>query len=254
MGRLNDKNIIITGATGGIGKATLELFVREGAQVFAIGRNEERLRELVASHGDRVAYAVADMASDEALASAFTRCRERFGRIDALIANAAMEGPMKPLIELSVDEYDQVYRVNTRSVFLAIKHCAPAMVEQGKGSIVITSSALGLVAMAGMGAYVTSKHALTGLMRTAALELAPHGVRVNTVHPGAVDNRMMRSIEHMAMPEAPNDLKATLTKQIPLGRYATDEDVAKMFLYLAGDDSTYVTGATLVIDGGYTAA
>jgi NAD(P)-dependent dehydrogenase (short-subunit alcohol dehydrogenase family) len=146
-----------------------------------------------------------------------------------------------------------VWSVNVLGVFLGIKYAAPEMAKRGGGSIIITSSIAGMIGSRGLGAYVTSKHALVGLARTAALELAPQRIRVNTIHPGPIDNRMMRSIEDQAAPGHADDVKHGFESQVALGRYGTNDEIAQLALFLAGKESSYCTGARFVADGGFTA-
>jgi NAD(P)-dependent dehydrogenase (short-subunit alcohol dehydrogenase family) len=140
-----------------------------------------------------------------------------------------------------------------RGVWLALKHAAPALIERGGGAIIMTSSIAGIRGFAGLGPYVASKHAVMGLMKTAAKELGPQGIRVMTVNPGPVDNRMMRSIEKQSAPDDPGTVKDMFTQGIPLGRYATNDDIANMVTFLASSDGAYCNGASFVVDGGYTA-
>ncbi|MDI1482490.1 glucose 1-dehydrogenase [Polyangium sp. y55x31] len=253
MGRVEGKVALVTGATGGIGKATIERLVREGARVFAFARQEGPLRDAVAQYGDAVAIGTGTVTEEADVARAVASCLSAFGRLDILFANAGVEGVVKPLTEITAEELDEVYRVNMRGTFFTLKHGAPPMVEQGKGSIVLNSSVLGLSGMAGLSAYAMSKHAVTGLMRSAALELSPRGVRVNSIHPAAVDNRMMRSIERLAAPDAPNSVKDKFTSMIPLGRYGTNEEIADLVLFLASDESSFCSGSTFTADGAFGA-
>lgn len=253
MGRVEGKVVLVTGATGGIGRATMERFVREGARVFAFARQEAPLRDAVAQYGASAAYTTGDVTEEADVARAVASCLEAFGRIDVVFANAGVEGVVKPLTEVTAEELDEVYRVNVRGTFFTLKHAAPPMVKQGKGSIIVNSSILGITGMAGLSVYAMSKHAVTGLMRTAALELAPRGVRVNSVHPAPIDNRMMRSIERMAAPDAPDAVRDKFTSFIPMGRYGTNEEIANLVLFLGSDESSFCSGATFAADGAFGA-
>ncbi|MDI1430392.1 SDR family NAD(P)-dependent oxidoreductase [Polyangium sorediatum] len=253
MGRIEGKVALVTGATGGIGRATIDKFVREGARVFAFARQEAPLRDAVAQHGASVAMATGDVTEEADVARAVAACLDAFGRLDIVFANAGVEGVVKPITDITAEELDEVYRVNVRGTFFTLKHSAPPMVKQGKGSIIVNSSILGLSGMAGLSAYAMSKHAVTGLMRSAALELAPVGVRVNSIHPAAVDNRMMRSIERLAAPDAPNSVKDKFTSMIPLGRYGTNEEIADLVLFLGSDESSFCSGSTFAADGAFGA-
>ncbi len=252
--KLNGKVVIVTGATGGIGAAAVELFLREGARVLLVDLHPEPLRDLARRLGENAAPCAADVSNPADTGEYVAEAVRRFGGVDVLFANAGIEGSVKPLTECSVDEFDRVFAVNVRGAWLGIKHAAPEMAKRGGGSIVIASSVAGLVGSRGLGPYVSSKHALIGLAKTAALELAPASVRVNTVNPGPIENRMMRSIEEHANPDAPDVVKTGFRDMIALGRYGTNEEIARVALFLASDDSSFCTGSVFVADGGFTAS
>jgi NAD(P)-dependent dehydrogenase (short-subunit alcohol dehydrogenase family) len=252
MGKLDGKVAIVTGAAGGIGAATAALFVREGAKVMLVDRDERGLRAAAdAIGGDRVAIAVADVSDAAATAAYVAKTVERFGGIDILFANAGSEGHFAHLTEVPLEEFDRVIAINVRGVFLAIRSVAPHLGKRGGGSIVCTSSVAGLIASPGLGAYVASKHAVIGLMRTAAVELAPKKIRVNSLNPGPIENRMMRSIEEQAAPGHGDAVKKGFEAMVPMGRYGTNEEMARAALFLASDDSSYCNGSVLVADGGF---
>jgi NAD(P)-dependent dehydrogenase (short-subunit alcohol dehydrogenase family) len=253
MTKLKGKVAIVTGAAGGIGRAAAKLFVREGAKVLLVDRNEQALAQLAIEIGSSARYQAADVSKLEDSVR-YVRCAcEEFGGIDVLFANAGVEGTVAPLTELSPQEFDRVWAVNVRGVFLGIKYAAPELAARGGGSIVITSSIAGLIGSPGLGAYVTSKHALLGLARTAALELASKQIRVNTINPGPIDNRMMRSIQEQAKPTDPQAVRHGFEAQVALGRYGTNEEIARLALFLASEDASYCTGGVYVADGGFTA-
>ncbi len=201
MGRLAGRVAIVTGAAGGIGAATAALFVKEGARVMLVDHGERALREVTdAIGGDRVAMVTADV-SDVAATDAYVSSTvKRFGGIDVVFANAGTEGRFAPLTEVPIEQFDRVVAINVSGVFLAIRAAAPHIEARGGGSIICTSSVAGLIAAAGLGPYVASKHAVVGLMRAAAVELGPKRIRVNSLNPGPIENRMMRSIEEQASP------------------------------------------------------
>jgi NAD(P)-dependent dehydrogenase (short-subunit alcohol dehydrogenase family) len=231
------------------------MFLHEGAKVFLVDLEEADLAAVGKSlESDDVAWAAADVSNPDDVSRYVDACVDVFGGIDILFDNAGIEGTLAPLTELSVEDFDRVMNVNCRGAWLGIKYAAPKMLERGGGSIIITSSVAGFVGSPGLGAYVTSKHGVIGLMQCAAQELGPQGIRVNTVNPGPVDNRMMRSIESQASPDSPDAVKAGFEGMVPLGRYATNEEVASMALFLASDDSTYCNGSTYVVDGGFLSA
>lgn len=261
MDRLKDKVAIITGGAGGIGRSTGKLFVKEGAKVLLVDINEEALKECVAELGDAVSYTVADVSDEDQVNHYTTTAIDRYGKIDAVILNAGIEGTVKPLISYTTEEFDRLMAINLRGVWLGIRAAIPEMAKTGGGSIIITSSVAGLQGTAGLGPYSTSKHALVGLMKTAALENADIGVRVNTVHPCPVETRMMRSIEagaasltaQLDSESTPEDIKKRFEASIPMQRYAQPEDIANLFLFLSSDEAKFITGSSYAVDGGRTA-
>ena len=254
MGELEGKVAIVTGAAAGIGAAAAERFALEGAAVMLVDRDEAGLRSVAQRLGaERAAFTVADVSAPDAVKHFVERTAQRFGGIDILFANAGVEGRVGPIEACPVAEFDRVMAVNVRGPFLAIQAVVPALAARGGGSIVVTSSIAGLVGSPGLAPYVTSKHAVLGLARAAALELAPRGIRVNVIHPGPIDNRMMRSIETQLSPNHPDDAKTGFEARVPLGRYGTNEEIAHLALFLVGARSSYCTGASFVADGGFVA-
>lgn len=252
--RLQGKCVVITGGAGGIGLASARLFISEGAQVVLVDLQQEALDAALAQLASGAASAVAADVSDEAQTRAYLQAAlERHGRIDALFCNAGTEGRIAPIADYPMDAFDRVMAVNVRGVYLGLKHAMPIMQKQGGGSIVITSSIAGLKGFAGLSAYVTSKHALVGLMRSAVLEAGGSGVRINTIHPSPIETRMMRSIEEGAAPGAGTAAKAQFSAAIPAGRYGLPEEVARTALFLASDDSVFCTGGRYSVDGGMSA-
>lgn len=251
MDSLQNKVGIITGATGGIGRATAKLFVRAGARVMLVDREEKPLRALAEELGERARYVPADVSQVADSQHYVHETLERFKRIDVLFANAGIEGRVAPIADLTPEDFDRVMAVNVRGVFLGMKYAIPAL--QAGASIVITSSIAGLVGSNDLAAYVTSKHALIGLMRTAALELGPRQIRVNSIHPGPIDNRMMRGIEAQVSPGHEREAKDAFTAQVPLGRYGQNEEIAQLALFLASPASSYCNGSLFVADGGFIA-
>ncbi len=254
MGRLQDKVAVITGGAAGIGRAAARLFAREGARVLMVDVDAAALAHAAAQIGsERVSHAVADVADPEQVRAFVRTAVERYGGVDTLLANAGVEGAAKPIVEYDLDVFDRVLNVNVRGVWLCLKHVVPEMQKRGGGSVVITSSIAGVRGVAGMSGYVASKHAVVGIMRSAALEYAPSNIRVNTVNPAPVETRMMRSLEQARMPGDPATAKEKMRKAIPLHRYGEPDEVAKLMLFLASDDSAFVTGAVHMIDGGRAA-
>jgi NAD(P)-dependent dehydrogenase (short-subunit alcohol dehydrogenase family) len=255
MKRLEGKTAILTGATGGIGEATARLFLEEGANVMLVGRSDQKLKAARAelNAGRRVATAVADAADEKAVAAAVNGAVETFGAVDVLFANAGMEGLVRPIESVEMSDFEQVLRTNVLGPWLAMKYCIPLMKQRGAGSIVVTSSVAGVVAFPGTAPYIASKHAVIGLVRTAALELGASGIRVNAIAPGPIDNRMIRSLETQLSPENPNAVREGIKSQMPLKRYGTNEEVAHLVLFLSSSESSYCSGGIYTIDGAFTA-
>lgn len=255
MGKLSGKVAVVTGAAGGIGLASAELFAREGASVLLVDREEEALQKaLQALEGSSAAAVAADVSSHEDTQRYVDEAVQRFGGIDVLFANAGIEGTVAPLTEYPPEAFDRVLAVNVRGAFLALRTAAPHIAKRGGGSIIITSSVAGVIGSAGLSAYVASKHAVIGLAKCAAIELAPQGIRVNTLNPGPIENRMMRSIEELAAPGHGDQVKQGFLAKVPMGRYGTNEEMARMALFLASSDSAYCTGAVFLADGGFAAS
>ena len=260
MARLSGKIALITGGAGGIGQAAGRQFTAEGARVVLVDLDEAALQKAVRSIGEEIAsYVVADVTQPEQVQNYVDAAVERWGGIDIFLANAGIEGTLSPIPDYSIDAFDQVMAVNVRGVWLGLKYVIPVMRNGGGGSIVITSSTAGISGSAGMSAYVTSKHAVIGLMRTAALECAPLGIRVNTVNPAPIETRMMRSLEEMRVAAADSSeatverTKEAFAARIPLQRYGNPEEVAKLMLFLASDESSFCTGGVYMVDGGRSA-
>lgn len=255
MNRLENKVCIITGAAGDIGRAAARRFVAEGAGVFLVDRDAAGLDALVAELGEEhAAGVVADVAVEAEVAGFMAAAQRRFGGIDCVLANAGIAGPAGLSVEACpVEEFDRVLAVNVRSTWLAIKHAAPLLRARGGGSVVITSSVAGVIAVPGTSPYVISKHALTGLAKVAAAELAPDNIRVNTVNPAPIESRMMRQIEHGLGVGAEQRVREVVTATIPLGRYASSEEVVNLMLFLASDEAGFCTGSTYLVDGGIAA-
>ena len=260
MVRLTGRVALITGGAGGIGQAAARQFTAEGARVVLVDLDEAALQSVVQSIGeDKASYAVADVTQAEQAQSYVNAAVERWGGIDIFLANAGIEGTLSPIPDYPIDIFDQVMAVNVRGVWLGLKYVIPVMRDRGGGSIVITSSTAGIGGSAGISAYVTSKHAVIGLMRTAALECAPLGIRVNTVNPAPIETRMMRSLEEMRVAAADSsEVTVQQTKQatearIPLQRYGNPEEVANLMLFLASDESSFCTGGVYMVDGGRSA-
>ena len=249
MNRLKGKVVVITGGTGGIGMASANLFLAQGAKVVLVDNNEEAIIEARTKLiNNNVSYYRADVSKKEDTIRFLNHALETFGKIDIFFANAGIEGTSSPISEYPENVFDKVVAVNLKGVWLGCQYIVPKM-EEG-GSVIITSSVAGLKGFAGLGAYVATKHAVVGIMRVAAAENASRNIRVNTIHPGPVDNEMMRRIESDMSPDSPTAVKDGFTATVPFGRYATSIEVAELALFLASDESKYITGCTHLIDGG----
>lgn len=252
MKKLEYKVAIITGGAGSIGKATAQLFLEKGAKVLLVDLSEDALKNAVKElNSEHVKYCVADVSKAEDVKKYVDEAVKSFGKIDIFFNNAGIEGVVKPITDYPEDIFDKVISVNVKGIWLGNKYVLPQMKDGG--SIIMTSSVAGLLGFAGLGAYVTSKHAVVGIMRTTAIEMAPRKIRVNSVHPSPVNNRMMRSIEEGASAGHGEEVKKQFEASIPLGRYAEPLEIAKLVLFLASDDSQFITGTTQVIDGGMCA-
>ena len=251
MKRFNNKVVLITGGSGAIGSTTAKMFIEEGAKVVLVDINEKALKSTVDELGsDQVAYTVADVTKSDQVKAYVNFTVDKFGKIDIFFNNAGIEGVVKPIEAYPEEEFDKVFAVNVKGVWLGMKYVLPQMNDGG--SIINTSSVAGLGGTAAMTGYVGSKHAVIGLTRCVALEAAPRDIRVNTIHPAPVDNRMMRSLEEGMAPGHGEEAKKGITAGIPIGRYATNEDIAKGVIFLASNDSSFITNSKLIVDGGMT--
>ncbi len=253
--RLDGKVAIITGATGGIGEATAKRFLEEGASVMLVGRSAEKLK---ATRGrlngfENVADFVADATDEAATKASVEATIEAFGGLDILLANAGTEGHFAPINALTVDEFESVLRTNVIGVFLSMKYAIEPMMKRGGGSIMALSSIAGRIGFPTMAPYIASKHAVYGMVKTAALELAEAKIRVNAIGPGPIDNRMMDSVYTQFNPDDPAAGQEFVVSTVPMRRFGTNEEVANLALFLASDESTYCTGSIHMIDGGFTA-
>jgi NAD(P)-dependent dehydrogenase (short-subunit alcohol dehydrogenase family) len=261
MKRLEGKTAVITGGAGVIGMAAGKLFAQEGAQVLLVDLDKNALEQAVQNIGSgRVSHAVADVSQPEQVQAYVNTAVERYGGIDVFLNNAGIEGSVLPIVEYPVDIFDRVIAVNVRGVWLGLKYVIPIMALRGAGSIVISSSVAGVTGSSGISAYNCSKHAVIGIMRSVAIECAPLNIRVNTINPSPVESRMMRSLEggyDVMLKAVQPDVEHPSGKELvlagmPMGRYATPEEVARMMLFLSSDESSFCTGGVYMVDGGTT--
>lgn len=249
-GRMNGKVTIITGAARGIGAEAAKLFAAEGAKVMLADVLTGPLEALAKEIGPAAATCPTDVTDEAAVKKLVEATVAKFGKVDAALLNAGIEGELKPVTEYSAAMFDKVIAINVRGVFLGLKYVMQAMQANG-GSIVVTSSTSGIRATPRMSAYTASKHAVIGLMRGAAIEGAPAKIRVNTVNPSPIDTPMIASLESMHGVARHND--QPLSGATPMGRYGTPQEVAKLMLFLASDDSSFCTGGVYMVDGGVSA-
>lgn len=243
--------VLITGALTGIGRATAIAFAREGARLAISGRREDAGQALAAelrALGAQAEFLRADVRFEPEVRSLVEQAIERFGRIDVAVNNAGTEGQLAAIVEQSVDNYEATFATNVLGTLLSVKHEMRAMLAQGSGSIINLSSIAGQVGVAGASVYAASKHAVEGLTKSAALEGAAAGVRVNAVAPGPVATEMLDRFVGGS-----EEAKAGFLSTIPAKRAATVEEIAQTIVFLATDKARYLTGQCIAVDGGYTA-
>jgi len=255
MGRLDGRVVLVTGAARGQGEQEARLFAAEGAEVVVADVLDEQGEALAGELGARARYVHLDVSREDDWAAAVAVAKEAYGKVDGLVNNAGILR-FNALVDTPLDEFMRIVRVNQVGVFLGIRTLAPEIGAAGGGTVVNTASFTGLTGMAHVGAYSATKHAIVGLTRVAALELAPRGIRVNAVCPGAIDTPM--SNPALLDPEADvatasQGVAGFYRRLVPLGRIGRAEEVARLALFLSCEDSSYITGQPFVIDGGWLA-
>lgn len=251
MGRLEGKTAVVTGGASGIGEGTVRAFVAEGANVVIADLRADAAKSLADELGDRALGVAADVAQEADVAAAVDAAVDRFGRLDCMFNNAGIVGAVGPIAQTSVDDFDATMAILLRGPFLGIKHAARVMTDHGGGSIISTASTAGLAGGLGPHCYTTAKHGLIGLTKSAASELAAHRIRVNAIAPGNIVTNMTARLR-------PGDAdfeqaKAAIAKGSPLGIAGEPSDIAHAAVYLASDESRYLSGETILIDSGYLA-
>ncbi|MFD2265178.1 SDR family NAD(P)-dependent oxidoreductase [Lacibacterium aquatile] len=253
MGLLQDKIVAVVGGTSGIGEAASKLFAKEGATVAVVGRRQAEGEAIVAdilAAGGKASFIQADVADAASVEEMTQEIVKRHGRLDAAFNNFGIDGGMKPVIDQTEADYDRIMDINLKGAFFALKSQLPVMLAQGKGAIVFTSSVLAEVSLPGSNLYSASKAGLIGLARSAAVEVAAKGVRVNVVSPAITRTPMTAGGFKTG---ADGEQKHVLTDFHPIGRVAEPEEVAEAALFLLADRASFITGHTLTVDGGLTA-
>lgn len=250
----NEKVVLITGAAGGIGKEAARLFHQQGAKLVLIDINQDSL-EKTALELELQDYmiCVADVRSEESVESYVQAAIEKYDKIDVFFNNAGVEGKFGKLTETSAETFSTVIDVNIKGVFFGLKHVLKVMEKQNFGCIVNTSSVAGFNGSPGLGAYSSSKHAVIGLTKTAAVEAADKGIRVNAICPAPVNTRMMEELDSIKSPDDPGKAREIYSQKIPLKRYAEPTEIAELVLFLCSNKSSYITGGVYEIDGGLSA-
>ena len=243
--------VLITGALTGIGRATAIAFAKEGARLVVAGRREDAGQQLTTelrALGAEAEFIRADVRHEDEVRDLVDRTVARFGRLDVAVNNAATEGQVGPITDQTAESYAATFDTNVLGVILSMKHELRVMLPQGSGSIVNVSSAYGSVGAAGASVYVASKHAVEGLTKSAALEVARTGVRVNVVAPGTTDTGMLTRFTNS------DENKAALVSTVPVKRLATPDEIAHVIAFVASANASYMTGASIPVDGGMLAA
>lgn len=251
MGKLDGKAVIITGTASGIGRATSLLFAAEGAQLLLADYEEVRGRQVAeqaANCGAKVSFAKVDVSRPEEVEGMVQTAVDTYGRLDVLFNNAGIEGEVKPTAECSLENWQRVIATNLSGVFYGMKYSIPVMLKNGGGVIINTGSISSFTGSAGFVAYNAAKGGVLQITKTAALEYAAQGIRVNSIHPGAIWTGMMERYIGQNKP-----LKEAAVAGTPLGRFGRPEEIASLALFLATDDSSFCTGAPFIIDGGVLA-
>ncbi len=253
----NDKVGIITGAAGVLGRSLVKLYIKKGAKLVLIDLNEKELNEIYQLHSSSDMLLIkADVTREEDVKEYYKRAVDKFGKIDFVINNAGIEGKLESLHNLKVIDFDRVININVKSVFLNLKYALQVMLKQGYGNIVNISSDAGFSASPGLSAYVTSKHGVIGLTKSAAVEYGEHNIRINSVCPGSLNSRMMDSIKKMSADSNIGNNshdEINYEDRIPLKRFGNASEVAELVCFLTSDRASFINGSNYLIDGGKSA-
>jgi NAD(P)-dependent dehydrogenase (short-subunit alcohol dehydrogenase family) len=253
--RLDGRVAVVTGAAGVIGTATIRLLAERGARIVAVDRKQAELQTAIKNlpTSSQPLAITADVTSEEEVADYVRAALDKFGTIDVLYNNAGIEGDIVPITKYPLETFRRVIDVNVVGVFLGLKHVLPVMLKHNKGSIINTASIAGLIGSPEIAVYSASKHAVIGLTKSAAIECAGTGVRVNCVCPGLIDSRMLSAIVEGRNPgnaPVPNE---RIVERIPARRLGQASEVASIVAFLASDEASYVSGSAYTVDGGRTA-
>lgn len=253
MGRLAGKSVVITGAGSGIGRAAAQLFAKEGGSLIIVDRSESihETAKLVSDAGGTVQAVTADAGSESDVKAFIDKAVSAYGKLDAIWANAGVSGGLVPLLEQTVEQWQEILRINLIGPFLAIKHSMPHMIKQGHGSIICTASVAGLKSGASGHPYASSKAGVISLVQTTAYSLSGTGVRINAVCPGLIETGMTKPVFDRAKQRGTEDKIGQLN---PLKRAGQPHEIAAMGLFLASDEASYVNGQAFPVDGGLTAS
>lgn len=253
MGRLAGKSVVITGAGSGIGRAAAQLFAKEGAKLIIVDRSDSihETAKLVTDAGGTVQAISADAGSESDVKAFIDKAVSTYGKLDAIWANAGISGGLVPLLEQTVEQWQEILRINLIGPFLAIKHSMPHMTKQGFGSIICTASVAGLKSGASGHPYASSKAGVISLVQTTAYSLSGTGVRINAVCPGLIETGMTKPVFDRAKQRGTEDKIGQLN---PLKRAGQPHELAAMGLFLASDEASYVNGQAIPVDGGLTAS
>lgn len=249
-----DKVVLITGGAGGIGKETARLFKENGAKLVLVDVNEEALNKAAEElQLDDYLLVPADVTKEEDVKNYVDLAVQKYGEINIFFNNAGIVGGYNELTEIEAEDFKKIVDINITGVFYGLKHVLRAMKKQQSGSIVNTASVAGLGGSPNLGPYSATKHAVIGLTKSAAAEVANYGIRVNAICPAPVDTNMMKQLDKVKTPDNPSVARRNYEQKIPLNRYATPTEIAQLVLFLCSDQASYITGGSYTIDGGYTA-